>query len=112
MRIFQIQRVTAVLLVVFMALHMIVVHYPPGHIDFARVITRLENPLWKAIDIAFLATVLLHGVLGMYAVLIDVQSVARYKRVFAAVGIIITLVAFAYGTWTIASFQPPAVAGF
>ncbi len=112
MRIFQIQRITAVLLVVFMALHMIVVHYPPGTIDFSRVLVRLENPVWKAIDIAFLASVLTHAVLGLYAVAIDSQNVARYRRILAVVGIAVTLVAFAYGTWTILSFQMPATAGF
>ena len=111
MRTFQIQRITAVLLLVFMALHMIVVHYPPGTIDFSRVLVRLENPLWKAIDVAFLATVLLHALLGLYAVLIDVQGVARYKRVLAGVGIVVMLVAFGYGSWTIISFNPSALAG-
>lgn len=111
MRTFQLQRVTAVALVVFMALHMVVVHYPPGHLDFSRVIDRLANPLWKAIDIAFLLAVLIHAVAGMYAVLIDVQQVARYRRVLAGAGIIIGVIAFVYGTMTILAFQPPATAG-
>lgn len=111
MRTFQLQRLTAVALVVFMTLHMVVVHYPPGHIDFSRVIDRLANPLWKAIDIAFLLTVLIHAVTGMYAVLIDVQSVAHYRRILAGAGIVIGLIAFAYGTLTILAFQPPATAG-
>ena len=32
--------------------HMVVVHYPPGHIDVSRVLERLDDPLWKAVDIA------------------------------------------------------------
>jgi len=46
MLIFIIQRLSAIALVVFLSLHMIVVHYPPGHLDFSRVLERLADPLW------------------------------------------------------------------
>jgi succinate dehydrogenase / fumarate reductase, membrane anchor subunit len=74
MRVFVMQRVTAVALVLFLTLHMIVVHYPPGHLDFSRVMERLANPVWKVIDILFLAAVLIHALTGMYAVLMDVYG--------------------------------------
>ncbi len=61
MRIFLMQRWSAVALVIFLTLHMVVVHYPPGHIDVNRVLERLDDPVWKAIDIAFLAAVLVHA---------------------------------------------------
>jgi len=61
MRIFQIQRITAVALLVFMTIHMIVVHYPPFHIDFSIIAQRMVNPVWKVIEILFLLSVLMHG---------------------------------------------------
>jgi succinate dehydrogenase hydrophobic membrane anchor protein len=106
-RLFQVQRYTAILLVVFMALHMIVVHYPPGHIDFSRVIERLENPVWKAIDIAFLLTVLLHGLSGLWVVLVDIGKVNPYRKALAVLITIVGVVAFVYGTMTIIAFQMP-----
>ena len=61
-------------LVIFMTIHMVVVHYPPFHIDFGRIVDRLAQPLWKGIDIAFLFFVLLHALTGAYAVLMDLEK--------------------------------------
>ncbi|HSR48521.1 MAG TPA: hypothetical protein VLL77_11130 [Anaerolineales bacterium] len=108
MRLFQFQRYSAVALLAFMAIHMIVVHYPPFHIDFSRIIVRMADPLWKAIDIAFLFFVLLHALAGAYAVLTDLEFVSRARRALAGAAVVIGLAAFAYGTATILAFQPPA----
>lgn len=107
MRVFQIQRISAIALVAFMAIHMAVVHYPPGHLDFSRVLVRLGNPLWKAIDVAFLLAVLAHALAGTYAVLIDAQGIYRYRRVLAGLAVVLCVVGFVYGTMTIIAFQPP-----
>jgi succinate dehydrogenase hydrophobic anchor subunit len=108
MRIFIIQRISAIALVVFLSLHMIVVHYPPGQLDFSRVLERLADPLWKAIDIAFLAAVLFHALAGTYAVLTDIEQVTPMKRILAGVLVVLGIIGLAYGTFTILSFQPPA----
>lgn len=110
MRIFQMQRYSAIALVIFMTMHMVVVHYPPFHIDFDRLIVRMGQPLWKAIDIAFLFFVLLHALTGSYAVLMDLEKVAVYKKTLAWTAIVVGIAAFIYGTMTILAFQPQAVA--
>ncbi|UCF60182.1 MAG: hypothetical protein JSV37_10490 [Anaerolineaceae bacterium] len=108
MRIFIIQRLSAIALVVFLSLHMIVVHYPPGHLDFSRVLERLADPFWKAIDIAFLFSVLLHALAGTYAVLTDIERVTPLKRILAGVLVVLGIIGAVYGTYTVLSFQPPA----
>ena len=108
MRLFLVQRISAITLVVFLSLHMIVVHYPPGNLDFSRVLERLDDPLWKAIDIAFLLSVLVHGLAGTYAVLMDLERVTPLKRILAGVLVVLGIIGFAYGTYTVLSFQPPA----
>lgn len=110
MRVFQMQRVSAIALLIFLTIHMVVVHYPPFHIDFSRIIDRMAQPLWKGIDIAFLFFVLMHALAGAYAVLMDVEKVATYKRALAAGAIIIGVIAFVYGTMTVLAFQPEAAA--
>lgn len=105
MRLFQMQRISAVALLVFMTIHMVVVHYPPFHIDFTRILERMADPLWKAIDIAFLFFVLMHALTGAYAVLTDLEAVSRVRRVLAGAAVVIGLAAFAYGTATILAFQ-------
>ena len=102
------QRVSAIALVIFMTIHMIVVHYPPFHIDFSRIIDRMAQPLWKGIDIAFLFFVLMHALVGAYVVLTDSDKIAQYKKVLAGTAVVLGVVGFIYGTMTILAFQPPA----
>ncbi|MCP5100835.1 MAG: hypothetical protein GY943_35235 [Chloroflexi bacterium] len=107
MNVYRMQRISAIALVIFMTIHMVVVHYPPGHIDFSRIIDRMANPVWKAIDIAFLFFVLMHALIGAYVVLTDSEKIATYKRVLAGAAVVIGVVAFVYGTMTVVAFQPP-----
>ena len=107
MRTFQMQRISAIALVIFLTIHMIVVHYPPFHIDFSRIIDRMAQPLWKGIDIAFLFFVLMHALAGAYAVLTDVDKIAQYKKVLVGTAVVLGVGAFIYGTMTILAFQPP-----
>ena len=104
MRIFLMQRISAIALVVFLTLHMVVVHYPPGHIDVDRVLERLDQPLWKAIDIAFLFVVLMHALTGAYMVITDVERFNVYRRGLAWVGVVAGVLLFIYGTQTILAF--------
>jgi succinate dehydrogenase hydrophobic membrane anchor protein len=108
MRVFQIQRLTAVALLVFMTIHMIVVHYPPFHIDFSIIAERMVNPVWKAIEILFLFSVLLHGLAGAYVVLTDYKQVSKFKTIIAAVVIVVGIAAFIWGSMTVISWQLPA----
>ena len=107
MRVFQLQRISAVALLVFLTIHMIVVHYPPFHIDFSRIVERMANPVWKAIDIAFLFFVLIHALAGAYMVLTDYERFNRMKRVLAGVAVVAGIWAMYYGTVTILAFSPP-----
>lgn len=110
MRTFQLQRYSAIALLFFLTVHMVVVHYPPFHIDFSRIIERMAQPLWKAIDIAFLLAVLVHALAGAYVVLTDFERGYRYRRALSWLAILIGLLAFVYGTQTILAFQPLATA--
>ena len=104
MRVFRLQRISAVALIIFMTIHMIVVHYPPFHIDFSRIAVRMSQPLWQAIDIAFLFFVLLHALAGAYVVITDVQRFSRGKRILAGAAVLIGIIAFIYGVQTILAF--------
>ena len=104
MRVFQMQRISAVALIIFLTIHMIVVHYPPFHVDFSRIAERMAQPLWQAIDIAFLLFVLIHALAGAYMVLTDVERFGRSKRILAGAAIVIGIAAFIYGVQTILAF--------
>ncbi|RME65505.1 MAG: hypothetical protein D6790_01710, partial [Caldilineae bacterium] len=106
MRVFQLQRYSAIALLVFLTIHMIVVHYPPFHIDFSRILERMADPTWKAIDILFLLAVLVHALAGAWVVITDIERFGRMKRALAAVAILVGLWGMYYGTVTILAFQP------
>lgn len=104
MRIFLMQRLSAIALLVFLTIHMVVVHYPPGHIDVNRVLERLDDPLWKAVDIGFLFFVLMHALTGAYMVITDVERFGAYRRALAWISIAAGVLLFIYGTQTILAF--------
>ena len=110
MWVFLMQRVSAIALLVFLTIHMIVVHYPPFHIDFSRIVERMDQPLWKAIDIAFLFFVLIHALLGAYMVLTDVERFDKHNRALAGAAVVIGIAAFIYGTMTVLAFEAPVAA--
>lgn len=112
MRIFQLQRISAIALLIFMAIHMIVLHYPPFHIDFSRIVERMDQPIWKAIDITFLFFVLIHALTGAYMVLTDLESFSTWRKALAGLAVVVGLVAFVYGTMTILAFEAPTVTAF
>lgn len=107
MRIFQMQRISAIALLVFLTIHMVVVHYPPFHINFNRILERMASPLWKGIDILFLAFVLAHALTGAYMVLTDFDQLYPYRKALAGIAIVVAIGAFIYGAQTIWAFQPP-----
>jgi succinate dehydrogenase hydrophobic anchor subunit len=107
MRIYLMQRYSAVALIFFMTLHMVVVHFPPGHLDFNQVLMRMESPIWKGVYVLFLLAVLIHALTGAYMVLTDIQKVALYKKGLAWGAVVLGVAAFIYGTMTILSFQAP-----
>lgn len=112
MRIFQMQRISAVALLVFMTIHMTVAHYDiqanfrAYEITYHTVIDRLGTPLWKGIDIAFLFFVLLHALTGSYMVITDLERGYKYKKVFAWAAVMLGVIAFYFGAVTILSFNP------
>ncbi len=107
MRTFQMQRYSAIALLIFLTIHMIVVHYPPFHIDFSIILERMQNPVWKVIDIAFLFFVLMHALTGAYMVITDFEGTFNYRKGLAWAAVVIGVGAFFYGSTTIWAFQPP-----
>jgi succinate dehydrogenase hydrophobic anchor subunit len=108
MRVFQLQRYSAIALLLFLGIHMAVMHYPPFEIDFKTVvIERLSNPIWKAIDIGLLLSALVHALAGTWVVVTDIQRFNTYKRGLAIAAIALGVIGFVYGTITVLTFQAP-----
>jgi succinate dehydrogenase hydrophobic anchor subunit len=101
---YQLQRISAVGLVVFLFLHIIVMHYPPRELNYSNILDQMENPLWKGIEISFLFFVMVHALTGVYGVLTDYDFLARYKKVIAALFFLAGSVAVYWGATTVLSW--------
>ncbi|GAB4440976.1 MAG: hypothetical protein Kow00120_09270 [Anaerolineae bacterium] len=98
-RLYQVQRIAAIALLALLLIHTHFVRHIP-----------LDNPLWRIVDIAFLFTIVLHGLIGAYSVLAGGARVSRYRRALAAAVIVIGIVVFFYGARAILAFQAPGAA--
>jgi succinate dehydrogenase hydrophobic anchor subunit len=76
-------------------------HYPPRELNYSNILDQMKNPLWKGIEISFLFFVMVHALSGAYAVLTDYDFLAKYKKVIAALCIIVGSVAVYWGASTV-----------
>jgi succinate dehydrogenase / fumarate reductase membrane anchor subunit len=100
------QRVTAVLLVVFLGTHLAVLHYVDENliITFAGVATRMKIALYVFVDCGLLIIGLYHALNGLRAVLFDFNFGAAGRRniniVLWVVGVVFALL----GLYTLTAF--------
>jgi succinate dehydrogenase / fumarate reductase cytochrome b subunit len=98
------QRVTAVLLLIFLSVHVIVSHYPVREVTFQDVLTRLDYPGWKAFYILFLATVLYHALNGVWIVVRDFKGLKQMQKPLLGLAILAGLVFLYFGAEVIWTF--------
>ena len=95
------QAVTGVAVLGLVTVHMIANHFvvPEGIRDYAQVVAYLSNPLVVALEVAFLATVTWHALLGVRAVLFDFGFSARTERWIGRGLALIGVLTVGYGLW-------------
>lgn len=105
------QRITAVLLIVCLAIHLILTHILNiGQLDYDSVGARATHASVTALDIILLAAAIYHALNGLRMVLMDYWFTSR-KRALAltivlwAVGIAF-LVYGVWGLWPYIGYQP------
>lgn len=100
------QRITAVLLLGLLGLHITVLHFvrPDGEITFASVHIRLSTLLYMVVDYSLLGIVLYHGLNGARNVLLDFTFGQRSQRAISMALLLVGLVAFVYGAWALTPF--------
>ena len=70
------QRITGLLLVVFLGGHFLFQHFfaedpHAGQLTYESVGRTLANPMWKTLELGFLAFALFHGINGIWMILAD-----------------------------------------
>jgi succinate dehydrogenase / fumarate reductase cytochrome b subunit len=97
------QRITAVLLFVCLALHLLLTHILNiGQLDYENVANRLAHASLTAVDIILLAAALYHALNGLRMVLMDYWFGPRKRAVALNVVLwVLGLAAMGYGTWAL-----------
>lgn len=96
-------RIAGALLIFLLIAHFWVEHFASetllrGQLTFEAIEARLRNPLWQAIDIAFLFLALYHGLNGLRGIVLDYSRVGPVAaRVLTAALILIGIVWFYWG---------------
>ncbi|MHB0871272.1 MAG: succinate dehydrogenase/fumarate reductase transmembrane subunit [Chloroflexota bacterium] len=100
------QRVTALLLLGLLGIHIAVIHFvrPEGEITFASVHIRLATLLYMVVDYSLLGIVLYHGLNGARNVLLDFTFGVRAQKAISTALLLVGLVAFVYGAWALTPF--------
>jgi|SRR5579862_9124645 len=102
------QRVTGALLVPLLVAHFWVEHFMSadllrGDLTYAAILSRISNPAWQAIDIAFLLVALVHGLNGLRNIVLDYSRVGQ--RATQVVTVLIVAVGVIWAWWGIEAFS-------
>lgn len=103
-----VQRVTGAMLLILLAAHFWVEHFMSapvrrGDLTYAVIVSRLSNPVWRAIDISFLLIALYHGLNGLRGIILDYGPLSRRAAALTNGALIIVGIAWAW--WGIAAFS-------
>ncbi|OFW61225.1 MAG: hypothetical protein A2133_11040 [Actinobacteria bacterium RBG_16_64_13] len=97
------QRITAVLLIVCLAIHLIFTHILSiGELDYINIGDRLAHAGLTAVDIILLAAGIYHALNGLRMVLMDYWFTSRKRALTLTIGLWVVGLAFmGYGTWAL-----------
>ena len=96
------QRVTAVVLLLGLAAHVIATHaLDLGDLSYDNVAGRLASGFFVVVDFSLLAAGLFHGLNGLRMVLLDYGFTGRAKTLLSWALLLVGLAMFAYGTWAL-----------
>jgi succinate dehydrogenase / fumarate reductase, membrane anchor subunit len=101
------QRITAVLLLLFLGTHIFILHYVPANmsINFLGVAARLKSVLYFFTDGGLLAVGLYHALNGLRNILFD-YAVSEGKRKAITILMVVIGIAFlAWGAVALAAFM-------
>lgn len=102
-----------VLLVLLLAVHLIVNHWvaPHGLLTYADVIRYYDHPGIVWMEALFLIVVTVHCLLGIHAIVLDLDLSSRITSIITRVVILVGLAAILYGLWLIGTIHSVSVPG-
>lgn len=99
-------RLSGLYLAVVLFIHVLLLHVlMKEEITFDAIAERVSTPLWKTINISFLAVALAHGLYGLWIILDDYVHAGWARILIWGAIAVIGLVFVIYGSLTMISFQ-------
>jgi succinate dehydrogenase cytochrome b556 subunit len=99
------QRITGLLLVIYLFIHLWVLHYSnAGKATFDEILLRLQSPVFLIFDLMLLALVIFHGLNGVRIVIIDLGISNRAQRVLFWGLMLLGLGLFLFGVYALWPF--------
>jgi succinate dehydrogenase / fumarate reductase membrane anchor subunit len=98
------QRITGAYLLLALLAHFWVLHFFPaehGEITFQTVMQRLNNPIWKTVDLLFLFCALYHGMNGVMMLVNDYVHKSGWRLFIVGLLWIVALFYLIIGSMTI-----------
>jgi succinate dehydrogenase hydrophobic anchor subunit len=97
------QRITAVLVIVTIMIHLVLTHYIAiGHLSYANIGDRLAGGAVVVNDIVLLVAVVFHGLNGLRMVVLDWGlSSSGGRRIFDVVLWVVGIAGIVYGIWAL-----------
>ena len=74
-----------------------------GDLTYQAILGRVANPVWQAIDIAFLMIALCHGLNGLRGIILDYSRVSA--RAAQVVTVVLVGVGLVWAWWGIEAFK-------
>lgn len=102
------QRVSGALLIVFVALHFVDVHFVRGleNIDFDDVAAKWNQPLWRVADAILLGLAMWHGTNGMEGIVEEIERLGDRRRHVKLLMRWTAILVTAIGAWVLLTFSP------
>jgi succinate dehydrogenase / fumarate reductase membrane anchor subunit len=102
------QRITGALLLILLAAHFWVEHFMSaelrrGDLSYQAIHSRIANPTWQFIDIAFLLVALWHGLNGVRNIILDYSRIGR--RATQAISGVLVVAGVVWAWWGIEAFR-------
>ncbi len=96
------QRVTAVVVIVTIGVHLVLTHlFAIGELSFDNIADRLANSAVLVNDVLLLFAVVFHALNGVRMVVLDYAQLGTGRRAFDALLWVIGVAASIYGVWAL-----------
>lgn len=95
--------VTGALLVVLLGIHLLVNHFLGAHglLTYSDVVAYYRNPAIPIMEIAFLAIVVAHSLIGLRGILLDLKPTRNILKIMDVLLTLVGVSAVIYGIWLV-----------